>query len=794
MSNDKQLNNQQKLNALKREMLKMEAEALGMSSSLVDSIREAQGLSTKRSQFDKETLSINQKISREISNQSSEYNDISSIQKQMTKNAKLIEQGIKTEAALTATLSKEEQKRVAEAKKQVAIISKSEKIQKVIKRNAGETGIISQERLDIEKKLQEEAFAALDAAQQGLSKNAQQAIFTSQNTDLLKEQNEERRKALEKEKELLERMGATGAALKGVEGLLQKIGLGDLSNAMGFDKINADLREFAETGASSQEIFKKGIELTGEAIKDALSDPLVQVAIAAKAFATGFKMSIGAVIKGVKSLEEDTGKLAKNLNVGAQEARQLSEDFAAAAIGSDRLFVSSKGLAQSTVDINDALGTTVRFNAENLATFTKLRETAGLTSEEMMGIQKLSLATGQSFDDIADSTLKQVAALNESTGIQINSKKVMAEIANTSEATQLSLGKSGPALAAAITTAKGLGMELSKVEDIAGSILNFEQSIQDELAAELLLGKNINLEKARQAALNNDLETVATEIAKQAGSAAEFSEMNRIQQDALAKAVGMSRDELGKTLFIQEQLEGASGIDKENRAKMLESLTDQYGLEKAQQMLKEKGLKNLLNQASETEKIQASFDKINEFVKKIGAAFAPVVEMMGSVASALAQSEIAMSALVGILGAVGVALTVVAGKALLNFAISVGQMFAKVVGGMSTLGPPGVIAGLALGGVAVAGAIGAYQSLKADDMAMSPTSPGYGDRILSTPKGSISLNNEDTVVAGTNLGGGNGKAMAAMASSLKTIAQSSAETAKGLKRQKPVPLYQITRG
>ena len=594
---------------------------------------------------------------------------------------------------------------------------------------------------------------------------------------------------IKKEKELLERMGGTGAALKGIEGLLQKIGLGDLSNAMGFDQINADLREFAETGASSQEIFQKGIELSGEAIETALKDPLVQVAIAAKAFATGFKMSIGAVIKGIKQLEEDTGKLAKNLNVGAQEARQMSEDFAAAAIGSDRLFVSSEGLAQSTVDINDALGTTVRFNAENLATFTKLRETAGLTSEEMMGIQKLSLATGQSFDDIADSTLKQVAALNESTGIQINSKKVMAEIANTSEATQLSLGKSGPALAAAITTAKGLGMELSKVEDIAGSILNFEQSIQDELAAELLLGKNINLEKARQAALNNDLETVATEIAKQAGSAAEFAEMNRIQQDALAKAVGMSRDELGKTLFIQEQLKGASGIDKENRAKMLESLTDQYGLEKAQQMLKEKGLKNLLNQASETEKIQASFDKINEFVKKIGAAFAPVVEMMGSVASALAQSEVAMAALVGILGAVGVALTVVAGKALLNFAISVGQMFAKVVGGMSALGPPGVIAGLALGGVAVAGAIGAYQSLKADDMAMAPSSPGYGDRILSTPKGSISLNNEDTVVAGTNLGGGNGKAMAAMANSLKTIAQSSAETAKGLKRQKPEDKY-----
>ena len=54
-------------------------------------------------------------------------------------------------------------------------------------------------------------------------------------------------------------------------------------------------------------------------------------------------------------------------------------------------------------------------------------------------------------------------------------------------------------------------------------ILN--QSIENELQAELLLGKDINLEKARQAALNNDLATVAKEIADQVGnSAADFAE------------------------------------------------------------------------------------------------------------------------------------------------------------------------------------------------------------------------------------------------------------------------------
>jgi hypothetical protein len=55
-------------------------------------------------------------------------------------------------------------------------------------------------------------------------------------------------------------------------------------------------------------------------------------------------------------------------------------------------------------------------------------------------------------------------------------------------------------------------MELSQVDAIAGSLLDFESSIENELSAELLLNKDLNLEKARQAALNNDLATVAKEI------------------------------------------------------------------------------------------------------------------------------------------------------------------------------------------------------------------------------------------------------------------------------------------
>ena len=608
--------------------------------------------------------------------------------------------------------------------------------------------------------------------------------FLKEEDKTLQSINDKINERIKKEEETIKRMGTTGAALKGVEKVLGKIGLGDLASAMDIPQINEDLREFADTGASSQDIFKKGIELSGKAIERALSDPLVQVAIAAKAFALGFKMSIGAVVKGIKALEEDTGTLAKNLNISAGEARIMAGNFADAASSNDSLFVSSQGLAESTMEINDALGTSVNYTADQLKTFTELKKTAGLTAEEMMGIQALSLATGGNFEDIADSTLKQIDAVSKQTGISLNNKKIMTEISNVSEATQLSLGKSGPAIGAAVATAKALGMELSKVDDIAGSLLNFESSIKDELAAELLIGKNINLEKARQAALNNDLETVATEIAKQAGSAAEFGEMNRIQQDALAKAVGMSREDLGKTLFIQEQLAGASGIEKENRAKLLEDLTDQYGLEKAQDMLRTKGIASLQAQASSTEKMNAAFTKIDEFVKAIAMNFAPLVDMFAAVAGYIGESEVLMSFLTGALGAFGIMLTIVAGKALILAGIEIAKMFAGIVGSFSMLGPVGTVAGIAL---AAGTAAAAYSYMKADDLEMAPSSPGYGDRILSTPKGSISLNNEDTIVAGTSLGQNNGSTDMSRTNKLLSA------MVRQQKKLKPIGLYNVSK-
>ena len=362
------------------------------------------------------------------------------------------------------------------------------------------------------------------------------------------------------------------------------------------------------------------------------------------------EIGMGLVIKAFKELDKSTGDLAKNLNISYSEAVDLQKELFVGAANSNSIFVTTKGMSESLGFINQQLGTSVMLNTENLALFTELREAAGLTNEELMGIQSLSLANGRSLEDNADTILNQVASLNQQTGIYLNEKEILKGIKDVSAATTLSLGKNPGLIAEAVATAKALGMELSKVDAIAGSLLDFESSISSELEAELLLGKNINLEKARQYALNNDLAGVAREISEQAGTSAEFGAMNRIQQEAIAKAVGMGRDDLAKTLFIQEQLEGASELEGKRRQEILDRRIEEVGLAQAQRELENGGLDNLKNQASVQDRLTASLEKMQEVFVGIATIIAPFVDMFASIVGYISESKFLLTAMSAVMG------------------------------------------------------------------------------------------------------------------------------------------------
>jgi len=520
---------------------------------------------------------------------------------------------------------------------------------------------------------------------------------------------------------------------------------------------------------------------------------------------------ITQILEAFKGLDDGIGEFAKGMNLTYQDAAKLNNEFNNIANSSMDVAVTTKGIRDTMLAMGKAMGSNAVLNAQDAVTFTKLREQAGLTNDELAEMEKLSLATGVSLEKNVENTLYAAKTTALNNGVLLNEKQIMQEVAKASAATKLSLANNPEALAKAAAQAKALGMNLEQVNSIADKMLDIESSISNELEAELLTGKNLNLEQARLYALNNDMEGLSREIAKNFGSAAEFSKMNRLQQEAAAKAVGMSREELAKTLTDQEALKGYSGKQAEDAKAALEAARAR-GMSEAE--IKKQGIDGLMKQQSIQDRFNDSIEKLKEIFVSLLAPLMPVLDIftmilkpVGAIAGILGKIVGSVTGLVGgLLESKGVLITIASiatglgvamnytaiqtgiisaqkkmslmwdeqglilekGKAAiqgiqLGYQAAMGSYAAKKVivekGGLvRSIGEASMkaisslasipIVGWALG-LAAAGTVAAlgYKFMQGDDV----VSPGYGKRTLMGPEGAIALNDKDTVIAGTNL-------------------------------------------
>ena len=160
---------------------------------------------------------------------------------------------------------------------------------------------------------------------------------------------------------------------------------------------------------------------------------------------------------------------------------------------------------------------------------------------------------------------KQILSLAKQTGLLANGKKILQEVSKASGQILLNFRGNLPALTDAVLQADRLGISLSDARNISNSLLDFESSINNELEASVFLGRRFNLEQARSLALQKDYVGATQEVLKQVGSIEEFQSMSAIHQQVIAKAAGMTVDQLSDSLMYQKFL----GIESEKNLKRL---------------------------------------------------------------------------------------------------------------------------------------------------------------------------------------------------------------------------------
>jgi hypothetical protein len=137
------------------------------------------------------------------------------------------------------------------------------------------------------------------------------------------------------------------------------------------------------------------------------------------------------------------------------------------------------------------------FDSFNVVEMSEMTQLMGMSADQAGNLARMAQTSNQSLANMNESMVKAVNNFNKTNNIGINHRQVIEDIAKSSSALQISMGKNPTHLARAAAEARKLGLELSALENIASSLLDFESSISAQLEAELLTGKQINLEKSR---------------------------------------------------------------------------------------------------------------------------------------------------------------------------------------------------------------------------------------------------------------------------------------------------------
>ena len=344
------------------------------------------------------------------------------------------------------------------------------------------------------------------------------------------------------------------------------------------------------------------------------------------------------VIEAFKSfteLDKTIGDTAKQLGVSYNTAAGLSQQFNSMANSSGNIFVTTKGINESFLQINAALGTNANLSEELLLTQTELTKQAFYSVEAATQISKLSLATNTPAKEIATAFLGQAKALNLVNNTAINEKSLIESIAKTSKGLLATFAAQPKKLIEAAYAAKKVGLELESIQGVQNSLLNIESSIAAEFEAEVITGKQLNLERARYYALTNNIAGLAKELTKQNITQASFSEMNILQQEAVAKAMGLSRDQLGGMLIEQAALSKLTGGDTEENRKKLALLKEQGFNTQAIAELGQEELDRQMASASIQDRFNTSIEKLKEIFVTLAEPLMPVLDAFAGILSVI---------------------------------------------------------------------------------------------------------------------------------------------------------------
>lgn len=289
--------------------------------------------------------------------------------------------------------------------------------------------------------------------------------------------------------------------------------------------------KFANVSKEAKEIYEElGSEL------DVIQKTFQKITITTQIFFSSFKNAAGVALFYIGGLVDDFNELSKSVGGTVGQMFQLkAQSFAVSKLLGDDAAKGVTALAQKLGNANDlTLGMSINVGV--------MSNRLGVTGDEAATlVNQFGNLSGLS-SDTALNTMEAASQLASANGVAPSS--VMSDIAQNTEAFALYAKNGGANMAQAAIEAHRLGVDLGTAAKISDNLLDYQSSVQSEMEASVLLGRNLNLNRARELAYAGDTAGAMKEALNAAGGIAAFNDMDVYQKKAVADALGTSVAEL----------------------------------------------------------------------------------------------------------------------------------------------------------------------------------------------------------------------------------------------------------
>jgi hypothetical protein len=382
------------------------------------------------------------------------------------------------------------------------------------------------------------------------------------------------------------------------EELRNKFGTTTLSTINeGFDNLQSKINKvtsFLPKGISKA----LGIDTMADDLKDAV---LSGKKLSPKFMFGGALIAGAALFEVMQDITKQSKDFSKQTGLSVAASQRLVEQSISLQASFDNQLSSQKDILAVQQEIVSQLGPMAQLSGEVALQVSETGNAFGYGAENAAKVQAQMMQINGMSEEAAANAQDFTAQLALAEGVAPG--KVMEDIAKSSRVANKYFFGNAEELGKAAVEAQKMGLSLEDMAKTSEALLNIEESLTNQYQLSAMLGRQVNLDKARQLAAEGKIAEATKETIKALGGIQEFENASVFEKERMAAAAGMTVDQLGKSLAIQEKMTNATE----------EELAAMNGLNLSASQIKNMSaeeLKTKLAQRQATEQLSTSMEQI----------------------------------------------------------------------------------------------------------------------------------------------------------------------------------------